>query len=127
MSKALIFDQLIKNVRVVRPDRPSVETLDLGIKEGKFVQIEPNLKPEDAQQTFDGNHLLAFPGVVDAHMHVGIYQPLNQDAVTESKAAAMGGVTSSLNYIRTGQYYLNEGGSYHHFFPKLLALSEGKL
>lgn len=125
MSKALIFDQLIKNVRVVRPDQPSVETLDLGIKEGKFVQIEPNLKPEDAQQTFDGNHLLAFPGVVDAHMHVGIYQPLNQDAVTESKAAAMGGVTSSLNYIRTGQYYLNEGGSYHHFFPKLLALSEG--
>ena len=41
-------------------------------------------------------------------MHTGIYSPLAEDAVSESRAAAQGGVTSSLNYFRTGQYYLNQ-------------------
>jgi allantoinase len=59
-------------------------------------------------------------------MHVGIYQPLAEDAVTESKAAAMGGVTSSLNYIRTGAYYLNKGGPYRDFVTDVLALSVNK-
>ena len=36
----------------------------------------------------------------------------------------MGGVTSSLNYIRTGQYYLNRGGPYREVMPEVLRLSE---
>ena len=125
MSETLVLDRLIKNVRVVRPNQSSVELLDLGIKDGKFSQISPQISPYQAKEVFDAHNLLGFPGVVDAHMHIGIYQPLDQDAVTETKAAAMGGVTTSLNYIRTGQYYLNKGGSYKDFFPEVLALSEG--
>jgi len=41
-------------------------------------------------------------------------------------AAAQGGVTSSLNYWRTGQYYLNKGGPYAKFFPQVLKLSAGR-
>ena len=104
------MDKIIKNVRVVRPNQQSVEGLDLGIKDGKFARIAPEISPDQAKDVFDAQNLLGFPGVIDAHMHIGIYQPLDQDAVTESKAAAMGGVTTSLNYIRTGQYYLNKGG-----------------
>ena len=125
MSETLVLDRLIKNVRVVRPNQSSVERLDLGIKDGKFTQISPQISPDQAKEVFDAQNLLGFPGVVDAHMHIGIYQPLDQDAIAESKAAAMGGVTTSLNYIRTGQYYLNKGGSYKDFFPEVLALSEG--
>lgn len=125
MSEPPILDKIIKNVRVVRPHNNGVELLDLGIKDGKFAQIAPNINPDTAKQVFDAKNLLGFPGVVDAHMHIGIYQPLDQDAVTESKAAAMGGVTTSLNYIRTGKYYLNKGGSYQEFFPEVLALSQG--
>ncbi len=95
----------------------------MGIKDGKFAQISPEISPKQAKEVFDAQNLLGFPGVVDAHMHIGIYQPLDQDAIAESKAAAMGGVTISLNYIRTGQYYLNKGGSYRDFFPEVLALS----
>ena len=43
----------------------------------------------------------------------------------ESKAAAMGGVTSSLNYLRTGQYYLNRGGPYAEFMPEAMRLADG--
>jgi dihydroorotase-like cyclic amidohydrolase len=60
----------------------------------------PDIETVEAREVFDAKNFLAFPGCVDAHMHIGM--PLAQDAVSESKAAAMGGVTSSLNYIRTG-------------------------
>ncbi|MBI3370850.1 MAG: dihydroorotase family protein [Betaproteobacteria bacterium] len=123
MSRSL--DLVIKNVRVVRPNKTSVDLLDVGIKDGKFERLAPEIRPEEANEVIDGRNLLGFPGCVDAHMHIGIYQPLAQDAVTESKAAAMGGVTSSLNYFRTGQYYLNRGGPYRDFMPELMELSEG--
>ncbi len=119
------LDTLIKNVRIVRPRRTSVDLLDIGIKDGKFARLAPEIPPTAAKEVIDGHNLLAFPGCVDAHMHVGIYQPLAQDAVTESKAAAMGGVTSSLTYTRTGQYYLNRGGPYRDFMPEALRLSDG--
>ena len=125
MSESPRLELIIKNVRVVRPQQEAVESLDLGIKDGKFARIAPNISPDEAREVVDGKNLLAFPGVVDAHMHIGIYQPLDRDAIAETKAAAMGGVTTSLNYMRTGQYYLNRGGAYQDFFPAVLALSDG--
>jgi allantoinase len=119
------LDLVVKNVRVVRPNRSAVDLLDVGIKDGRFARISPDIPADDANEAFDGRNLLAFPGCVDAHMHVGIYRPLDQDAASESKAAAMGGVTTSLNYVRTGQYYLNRGGSYRDFMREALRLADG--
>lgn len=118
------FDLVIKNVRVVRPRRTSVDLLDIGVKDGKIALLAPDIRTDDAREVIDGKCRLAFPGCVDAHMHIGIYQPLAQDAVTESKAAATGGVTSSLNYVRTGAYYLNRGGPYRDFMREALRLAE---
>jgi allantoinase len=120
------YDLVIKNARVVRPNRTSVDCLDIAIKDGKIARLSPDIEAKQAKEIFDAKNLLAFPGCVDAHMHIGIYAPLAQDAVTESKAAAMGGVTSSLNYIRTGHYYLNRGGPYRDFMPEVLKQSEGR-
>ena len=119
------LDLVVKNVRVVRPNRSSVDALDVGIKDGRFARLAPDIRADEAAAAFDARGRLGFPGCVDAHMHVGIYQPLAQDAVSESKAAAMGGVTSSLNYVRTGQYYLNRGGPYREFMPEALRLAAG--
>jgi allantoinase len=124
MSK--LFDLIIKNVRLVRPNKTSIDNLDIGIKDGKINGLAPDLLAEQAEQTFDGHNYLAFPGCVDAHMHIGIYSPLAEDAVSESKAAAMGGVTSSLNYMRTGHYYLNRGGPYREFMPEVFKQSNGR-
>jgi allantoinase len=124
MSKA--FDLVIKNVRVVRPKKTSVDCLDIAMRDGKIERLAPDVSADQAEQVFDGRNYLAFPGCVDAHMHIGIYSPLNEDAVSESKAAAMGGVTSSLNYMRTGHYYLNRGGPYRDFMPEVLKQSKGR-
>ncbi|MBX7219283.1 MAG: dihydroorotase family protein [Blastocatellia bacterium] len=125
MSLPPEFDLLVKNVRLVRPGQKEVPTTDIAIRNGRFARIEPELAPESAAEVVDARHLLGFPGLVDAHMHIGIYQELEADARAESRAAAMGGVTTSLNYMRTGKYYLNKGGSYREFFPEVLARSAG--
>jgi allantoinase len=120
------YDLLIKNVRVVRPQGNTVHQADIAIRDGKFAKVAPGIDTTLAKEVHDGAGRLGFPGVVDAHMHSGIYSPLDEDAVSESKAAAMGGVTSSLNYFRTGQYYLNKGGPYKKFFPEVLKTSKGR-
>jgi allantoinase len=120
------FELLIKNVRVVRPHGNVVHEADIAVQDGKVAQVAPGIAVTRAKTVFDGKGRLAFPGVVDAHMHSGIYSPLAEDAVTESKAAAMGGVTSSLNYFRTGQYYLNKGGKYAKFYPEVLKISKDR-
>ena len=120
------YDLLIKNVRVVRPNASSVEQADIAITGEKFAKVAHGIELREAKQTYDGKGWLAFPGVVDAHMHTGIYSPLEEDAASESRAAAQGGVTSSLNYWRTGQYYLNRGGPYREVFPEVQKISAGR-
>jgi allantoinase len=123
------LDTIIKNVTVVRPDvdsAPDGETLDIGIVDGTFARVDFRIAEGDAAAVVDGRGKLAFPGVVDAHQHWGIYNPLSEDADSESRASAQGGVTTGLTYMRTGQYYLNRGGAYREFFPRVLQAAEGR-
>lgn len=120
------FDVLIKNVRVVSPNATDVVDADIAISDGKIARIAAGIDASEAARVVDGGGKLAFPGAVDAHQHWGIYNPLAEDAATESRASAQGGVTTGITYMRTGQYYLNEGGPYEQFLPKVLAAAEGK-
>lgn len=121
-----MFDLIVKNVKVVRPNVPVVETLDIAVKDGRFADLAAHIDPDQAIEVVDGKGLHAFPGVVDAHMHFGIYHPLGEDIFTESRSAATGGVTSGISYIRTGKYYLNKGGPYSEFLPEVLDISAGR-
>jgi allantoinase len=120
------YDLIVKNARVVRPNTTSVQPMDIAVAGGKVAALGFGLPADSAKQVVDAQGRLAFPGLVDAHMHTGIYSPLAEDAITESRAAAQGGVTSSLNYFRSGQYYLNKGGPYSEFYPEVLDISKGR-
>jgi dihydroorotase-like cyclic amidohydrolase len=50
------------------------------------------------------------PGIVDPHTHLGLFYPYADDCFTESAAAARGGVTTMLQFIRSLE-------SYHASFP----------
>src|SRR4029453_2756079 len=67
-----LLDLIVRNVRVVRPHRPEVERLDLGVKDGRFALIAPEIPASDAVEVYDARGRLGFPGVVDAHTHVGM-------------------------------------------------------
>jgi allantoinase len=120
------FETVVKNVNVVRHDLPEPRPLDVGVADGQFVKVARDLPVAGVPNVIDGQGLLAFPGVVDAHQHWGIYNPLSADALSESRACAQGGVTTALTYMRTGQYYLNRGGSYREFFPLVLDAVAGR-
>ena len=120
------FELVVKNVLVVDHDQDEPVAADIAVRDGKIVQVAPGIDVTGVPRVVDGKGKLAFPGVVDAHQHWGIYNPLAEDTVSESRASAQGGVTTALNYMRTGQYYLNKGGPYADFFPEVLAASEGR-
>ncbi|MBS4751400.1 dihydroorotase family protein [Nocardioides sp. zg-ZUI104] len=119
------YDVLLTNVKAVLPGHDEPQAVDIAVKDGKFARIEAGIDPASAAEVVDAGGKVAFPGVVDAHQHWGIYNPLPDDVRTESRACAQGGVTTSLSYMRTGQYYLNKGGAYADFFPEVLAQTEG--
>ncbi len=67
---------------------------DIGISDGKFVAIGPNLKGS-AVEEFDASGLAVFAGVIDAHVHFN--EPGRTDwegFETGSHAAAAGGTTT---------------------------------
>ena len=122
-----MIDTVITGATVVRPDQGTADELDIGITGGRVSHLSAGLAATaGAAEVFDATGLIAFPGSVDAHTHMGIYNPLDVDAATESRAAAQGGTTTVLNYVRTGQYYLNRGGPYAEFVPEALGLMEGR-
>ena len=49
--------------------------------------------------------LVAIPGLIDTHVHYGVYSPIDEAAKTESKAAALGGVTTMMRMLRLGKSY----------------------
>ena len=121
-----MYDLIIRDVRVVRPDIDAVDDADIAVSDGRVARLAAGLDPAEAAEVVEGRGLLAFPGAVDAHQHWGIYNPLDVDTGTESRAAAQGGVTTGITYVRTGQYYLNRSGPYAEFFPEVRRLSHGR-
>ncbi len=70
MADAPPLDLVIKHVRVVRPHRPAVDLLDLGVKDGRYARIAPEIPAGEAREVYDARHLLGFPGVVDATFNI---------------------------------------------------------
>lgn len=120
------YDLVVKNARVVTHDHDDAHPADIAVQGGRIASVASDIATEGARRVVDAGGRLAFPGVVDAHQHWGIYHPLPEDAATESRACAQGGVTSALTYTRTGRYYLNKAGAYADFFPEVLAAASGR-
>jgi len=119
----LIFDLVLRGGKVVFP-LEGVVNADLGIKDGKIVSISKTISRSAGSRVVDLAGKTVMPGVVDAHSHFGIYQPLANDAASESRAAVTGGITTVLNIIRPRPYYLNMRGSLEELLKALLKTSK---
>ena len=49
--------------------------------------------------------LVSIPGIIDPHVHYGVYSPIEKAAKSESHAAAIGGVTTMMRMLRLGDSY----------------------
>lgn len=97
-------DLLIVNGTVVVPGREPAP-LDLSIADGRITGLHaPGTAPAGAER-IDASGLHVLPGAIDPHIHLGGYQPLEMDTEPGTALAAVGGVTTLVNYFKaTGSY-----------------------
>jgi dihydropyrimidinase len=75
------------------------------LDEGKIIGFTNDTPSSDRKINADG--LVAIPGVIDTHVHYGVYSPIERAAVSESHAAAIGGITTMMRMLRRGDSYKN--------------------
>ncbi|WP_153722866.1 dihydroorotase [Sporosarcina cascadiensis] len=109
------IDLLITNGAVVFP-KQGVKNVNIGVRDGKIVGIFENAEVIEANEILDASGLHVFPGLVDAHEHLGIYNSVEEDFL-DTKQHAVGGVTTVVNYDRQVESYLD-------FFPRVQAIGE---
>ncbi|MGB9958821.1 dihydroorotase (plasmid) [Haloferax prahovense] len=92
-------DTLIKGGTIVSPERTIEGTV--AINDGKIVGIGDKDSAPDAAEVVDASEKLILPGVVDPHVHID-GQNSRDSYSTGTKAGAIGGVTSCINFAWQG-------------------------
>jgi dihydroorotase (multifunctional complex type) len=109
-------DLVVRNARVVRHDGEFQG--GVAVDGGKIVATGSNASLPDARRVIDAEGRALMPGLIDPHCHLGVKYPFAEDMRTETAAAASGGVTTVLLYIR------NLKPSYLPFYEERKALGE---
>lgn len=90
-------DLAVKNGRVVFPG-VGVTPADLAVRDGKISAVLAPGQTLEADRTIDAGGLTVFPGLVDPHTHLTMGDS-PEPYMTETRTAAIGGVTSVLTYL----------------------------
>jgi dihydropyrimidinase len=96
------LDLLLKNALLVLPD-VGVIPGSVGVCEGKIAAVLAPSASLPASQTIDCEGRWLMPGLVDGHVHFGFGDP-KTDWATESRSAALGGVTTVLSFHRSNDF-----------------------
>jgi len=99
-------DLLIKNGNVVIPKVGIINT-NIIIENGKIKELSKSLGNINYNRSIDASGKYILPGLIDPHVHYGVYTPIDQAARTESKSAALGGVTTMIRMLRLYSDYRN--------------------
>lgn len=95
---------ILKNGKLVWPGQGIFQS-DIYISGGKIVSIHQPAKVSAVEEIdVSGKYIL--PGVIDPHVHLGIFAPFEQDAKDETKAGLWGGVTTLGCYLYEKESYL---------------------
>ncbi|MFC1861576.1 hypothetical protein ACFLYL_04840 [Chloroflexota bacterium] len=86
------MDLVIKYGKIVTPS--GTYSGGIAIDKGKIVAIASEEFLPVADKTIDAGGKYILPGVIDEHTHIGFKTTLSATAITETKAAAQGGVTT---------------------------------
>lgn len=101
-----MLDLLITHGTVVFPG-VGLQKVDVGVRGERIAGFYGEGETLEARRAIDASGLVVMPGAIDPHVHFGIYQPLQEDTARDTKAAALGGYTSVVNYYRTAAPYLD--------------------
>ena len=97
----MTYDTLIVGSHIITPT--GIIDKNMILDEGKIVKLTNETPSCDHKINAEG--LVSIPGVIDPHVHYGVYSPIEQAAQSESHAAAIGGVTTMMRMLRLGDSY----------------------
>jgi dihydropyrimidinase len=100
-------DLLIMNASVVIPKVGIVDDTNIMIEDGKVKSLANSANNVSASRKIDARGKYVLPGAIDPHVHYGVYAPINEAARTESRSAAVGGVTTMIRMLRLFDGYSN--------------------
>src|SRR5712692_4263360 len=92
-------DVLISNASVVIPKVGVIET-NILIENGRIKSLNKSMGNIQGTLKMDANHKYVLPGLIDPHIHYGVYTPIEEAATTESRSAAVGGITTMMRMLR---------------------------
>jgi dihydropyrimidinase len=99
------IDMLIRDAKVVIPSIGIVER-NIVIDDGKIKGL--SVDEYDASVKIDASNLYAIPGLIDPHVHYGVFTPIDLAAESESRSAAVGGVTTMMRMLRLYAKYTDK-------------------
>ena len=110
----MTYDTVIVDSHVVLPQ--GMVDRNIIIDEEKIVGLTSDVPSCD--QKINANGLISIPGLVDTHVHYGVYSPIQKAAETESRTAAIGGVTTMMRMLRLDSSFKKS------LIPQLIASSQ---
>lgn len=97
-----IYDTLIAGGEVVDPAADLLGKLDVAIRDGRVVEVAPNLDRAAAREVIDASDGIVTPGLIDLHTH--IYWGVTYWGIEADPVAARSGVTTWLDVGSAGSY-----------------------
>jgi dihydropyrimidinase len=97
-------DILIKNGNAIIPFNGIVKT-NILIENGKVKALRKTIGNVSTDRVINAENKYILPGIIDPHVHYGVYTPIDNAAITESTSAVTGGVTTIMRMIRLGGSY----------------------
>ena len=108
------FDTLIRGAEVVLPYGGGQRRIDLAITDGRIAaHLEPGTDAE-ASETIDATGRVILPGVIDPHTHLNLGDP-ETAFETETRAAALHGITTILHFLMSNDLYEAEYKQYREW------------
>ena len=108
------FDTLIRGAEVVLPYGGGQRRIDLAITDGRIAaHLQPGTDAE-ANETIDATNRVILPGVIDPHTHLNLGDP-ETAFETETRAAALHGITTILHFLMSNEPYEAEYKQYREW------------
>jgi dihydropyrimidinase len=105
------LDLLVKNGRVVFP-YGGITRADIGVKGGEVVGMYADASEVKAGNVIDVCGKFILPGMIDSHTHMGLGSSIENEYESESRSAAVGGITTMMSYTNCtnsyGDHFKNE-------------------
>ena len=97
-------DLLITNAKVVIPKIGIVNT-NILIENEKIKDITNSIDNISYSKKINVQEKFVLPGLIDPHIHYGVFSPVERSSTTESRSAAIGGITTMMRMLRLNESY----------------------